>query len=239
MNRWTRLLLALSPVLGTLFLASVIQPLYAEIEVLKTDTQNKKADYARLEHSLIEKGLLEKKTRSLQEDLAKLKKNLPEDDQLEVVLYDLDKMAHESGISLVSVELPDEKKKSGDAKDSIDAVFEEMGKKIPVAQIAVPGAKAPVKTPEAKTADIGLRHISKRIYLSGNFPDLVVFLKKLEDYERVINISDLIVASVNTEKSGDRAAALEKVKKVVGDKPVMTFVMNVYYMPNMTDGAKS
>ncbi len=235
MNRYTRLLIAISPLLGAAFLVSMIQPLYAEIELLKTDTQTKKADYARLEHSLIEKGLLEKKSKSLQEDLIHLKKNLPETDQLDIVLYDMDKMAHESGIELLSLELPDEKKKTGD-KDSIDAVFEEMGKKLPVAQITVPGAKPPAKTAEAKTADIGLRHISKRVFLSGNYPELVTFLKKLEDYERVINVSDLVVATVNSEKTGDRTPGLEKIKKFAGDKPVMTFVMNVYYMP---DGSKS
>ncbi len=236
MSRWTKILMAASPFIGAFLLAAQIQPLFAEIELLKVDVQNKKADYSRLEHSLIEKGLLEKKSRTLQEDLAKMKKNLPATDQIDVVLFDMDKMAHETGINLLSLELADEKKKTGD-KDSIDAVFEEMGKKLPVAQLPLPGAKPAVKTADAKTADaitdIGLRHTSKRVFLTGDYPELVSFLKKMEDYERVINISDLALAT-SASNSQDKSVSIEKVKKFAGDKPVMTFIMNVYYMPNGT-----
>ncbi|MDX2108414.1 MAG: hypothetical protein SFY67_18620 [Candidatus Melainabacteria bacterium] len=239
MSKWTRLLIAASPLIGAFLIASQIQPLYAEIELLKTDVQNKKQDYSRLEHSLIEKGLLEKKSRTLQEDLAKMKKNLPATDQIDVVLFDMEKMAHETEINLLSVELTDEKKKTSD-KDSINAVFEEMGKKLPVAQLPnLPGAKATAKTADAKTADaitdIGLRHTSKRVYLTGNYPELVAFLKKMEDYERVINISDLTLAT-SAASAQDKSVAIDKVKKFAGDKPVMTFIMNVYYMPG---GAQS
>lgn len=236
MSKWTKLLIASSPLIGAFLLAAQIQPLFAEIELLKTDVQNKKQDYSRLEHSLIEKGLLEKKSRTLQEDLAKMKKNLPATDQIDVVLFDMDKMAHETGINLLSVEVVDDKKKSG-GKDSIDAVFEEMGKKLPVAQLPLPGAKPQAKSTDAKTADaisdIGLRHTSKRVFLAGNYPELVAFLKKMEDYERVINISDLTLAT-NASNSKDKSVGIEKVKKFAGDKPVMTFIMNVYYMPGGT-----
>lgn len=238
MSKWTKLLIAASPLLGAFFIAAQIQPLFAEIELLKTDIQNKKQDYSRLEHSLIEKGLLEKKSRTLQEDLAKMKKNLPATDQIDVVLFDMDKMAHETGINLLSIEVADQQKKTGN-KDSIDAVFEEMGKKLPVAQLPLPGNKPQPKSADAKAAetvsDIGLRHTSKRVYLTGNYPELVAFLKKMEDYERVINISDLTLAT-STSNSQDKSVGIEKVKKFAGDKPIMTFIMNVYYMPG---GAQS
>ena len=78
---------------------------------------------------------------------------------------------------------------------------------------------------------LGLKQVTKRLFVTGEYQDLIAFVKHLETYQRVISLKDLSVAIAAGDNTASKNAAAERAQKLKLAKPVMSFLLNVYYLP--------
>jgi Tfp pilus assembly protein PilO len=84
----------------------------------------------------------------------------------------------------------------------------------------------------AKQDPLGIKNVERRVFVTGNYNQLVNFLKRMESYQRIVGIRNLIVAMPeDSDKEVLKTLASEKGKTLELDQPVMTFLMSVYYLP--------
>jgi Tfp pilus assembly protein PilO len=96
-------------------------------------------------------------------------------------------------------------------------------------------SRPPQPASNAKPAEapnpLGLKQVTKRLFVTGEYQDLIAFVKHLETYQRVISLKDLSVAIAASDNTASKNAAAERAQKLKLTKPVMSFLLNVYYLP--------
>lgn len=211
-----------------------------------TEISNLQAELARLGDKVKEKQQLLGEKARLDRSIQRMRAAVPSTPHMDILLMDLERLSDESDVDLIAVESPDLKDlKNKGQGNFMDSILQEMGGKLPlqlgkIQQQQTPAAgkpatpvanKPPIKV-EPPVDPLGIQHMERRVFLTGDYNHLVDFLKRLESYERIVGIRDLIVAQpLDEDKDVTKTPASEKGKNLALDKPVMTFVMNVYYLP--------
>ncbi len=244
MSRDMQIFLCTVPYLFALAIGfSYIPPGLDEVKRLNTEIETVRGEYQKLSDRLKEKEALAEEQRKLDKDIQKVRAAVPPSAQMDILMIDLEKISDLSGVDLIAIEQPAAdkgKEKKGSVMDSI--VAEMGGKGLGAPQAAekpaiapnAPGQKAPVKPKEEDSDTLGIQRIERRVFVAGEYSQLLDFLKKLEAYQRIVGIQDLQISAPPSKDSetaktpaGERAQAMEL------QKPVMTFIMNVYYLPGL------
>ncbi|MGD9684828.1 MAG: hypothetical protein AB7W16_26990 [Candidatus Obscuribacterales bacterium] len=231
MKRSTMIALTAAPYLGAaLIFVTGLQPALQDLSRVNTEIEDHQKEYAILEQKVMQKQSLEARKSALTRQIARLRTSVPARPDMDILMLDLEKMSEQSHTDLIGLEEPEltgSEKKEG----LMEHLVKEVGGKVPAKQARKP---APGQTPaEAVSEDpLGLKHVSRRVFISGSYQELLDFLSQLERYQRVVGISEIVLARSDNDPELTRSQAGERGKKLALSKPVMSFLMHVYYLPD-------
>lgn len=231
MQRSTMIALTTAPYLGALLIfVTGLQPALQDLSMVTTEIEDRTKEYAILEQKVMQKHSLEARKASLTRQIARLRTSVPSRPDMDILMLDLEKISERSHTDLIGLEEPEIA--GNDKKEGLmDHLVKEVGGKVPAKQARKP---APGQAPtEAVEEDpLGLKHVSRRVFISGSYQELLDFLSQLERYQRVVGISEIVVARSDNDPELTRSQAGARGKKLALSKPVMSFLMHVYYLPD-------
>lgn len=243
MSNSTQMIIAGLPYVITLFLLlGYISPSLDSANRTKAELTTLTNELDRLAKKVAEKEVLLEQKRVLDKDILRMRSAVPPAPEMDILLMDIERLSDETGTDLIAVEpLSNSKKEKGGGENLMDSIMAEVGGRITppgtTATTAPPRQKAPalpLGKPEEKLEEnpLGIRHIDRRVFVSGTYSQLVSFLKKLEAYQRIVGVSNLVIAlPENSERETIKTLASEKGRSLDLSQPVMTFMMSVYYLP--------
>jgi Tfp pilus assembly protein PilO len=190
---------------------SLLQPAFQDYNEKAQNVETRKHDSEELTTKLADRGKIMKEKAELEAAINSLRGSVPKDPALEILDIDLEKMALESGLNLISITTPnkDTLKKAGLADDSSEptTLGQTMAKNKAALADKVKSAAAPASAAaaaiagSAKTAaagsvppDAGLSKNILQVKLMGSYNNLMTFTHKLETYQHVLAVSDLHVS---------------------------------------------
>lgn len=236
-----QIILCGAPYMFTLIaLIAWVQPAIDSSNHVKQELTMLTDEYDRLSRKLKEKEVLIEEKRKLDRDIQRMRASVPPAPEMDILLIDMERLSSESGTELLSVEPPSDKK-TDKTENIMDSIMAEVGGRLAIPQptkeknkVQKPG-QAPVpasKIEEAPPDPLGIKHIDRRVYVTGDYRQLSEFLKRLEAYQRIVAIRGLVVAAPeDADKDMLKTLASEKGRSLGLETPVMTFVMSVYYLP--------
>lgn len=181
----------------------------------------------------------QQKKAELEKEISSLRNAVPKSPDIDLLNIDLEKMANESGINLVSFVPPDQEtlKKAG-LDDKKDDKNKDKSKK--------PAEPNKANAPKINPSDLGLEKTTMQIKLMGEYPALVEFIHKLESYQRIVGISTLEAYIPKKKESKKEAGEGEENKgpeladeSKPGDDDTqgnpkelaISLLVNAYYLP--------
>jgi hypothetical protein len=90
--------------------------------------------------------------------------------------------------------------------------------------------KAPVK-PTNVVEEAALKSVVKQVYVTGDYAGLVAFMKMLESYQRIVGVSQVVVAVKSDDSEGLRNASIERAERLKLKQPLLSFLLTLYYLP--------
>jgi Tfp pilus assembly protein PilO len=151
----------------------------------QTELKIKLSDLSRLQQEKVK----------LEGEIDQLRGSVPKSPDIDILIIDLEKMALESGLDLVSVEEPDKDKlRATEAADQEAAA--PKGAKAPPKPDEGPRALGPAPgADKAKPVEVETGLVKQFMIVSaqGNYAGAVEFMKKLQAYQRVIGVSQVEV----------------------------------------------
>lgn len=241
MNERTRLLLVLAPILisGTAAF-SMNYPAYLDSQRLHEELKQKEDELKSLQDKLAERASVDQSHKTLESEIQSLRNEIPKAPYLDLLMLDVQRMADAADIDIIAVEKPDERN-SGGVENSVDAADLEvleagMGKNQQNKNLnQSPNQNNSQNKPgEAKTGEgnsIGVKQMTRRLYLTGDYGKLIQFMKRLESYQRVLSVNQLSVAMTGGPGLQNKSPAGERAQKLKLKQPVMSFLLNIYYLP--------
>ncbi len=222
--------------LGLTVFGALTYPAYLDAEREQTELTTKRREYQTIVVKMAERDRLGNLKRGLESDINSLRNAVPKAPYLDLLMLDLERMAKESNVQILGLEQPAKENGAAESNDLEDMML--SGGKTAPAIKPLPVFRAPpgnaAKAAEAPNP-LGLKQISKRLFVSGEYQNIIAFVKHLESYQRVISLKDLSVAIAATDNSASnsatKTAAGERAQKLKLDRPVMSFLLNVYYLP--------
>jgi len=235
-------------VFGTLAIALAVlgamtYPAYTDSDREHNELNAKRKEFQAISLKVNERDRLDSLKRGLEGDINSLRNAVPKAPYVDLLMLDLERMASESNVQILAMELP--AKENG--KDSSDGDLEDLtakdkeGKPMVKPAFLHPGTTGSgISTTSSGTGGkpgeapnpLGLKQVSKRLFISGDYQNLIAFVKHLETYQRVISLKDLSVAIASgIDSAATKTAAGERAQKLKLDRPVMSFLLNVYYLP--------
>lgn len=245
MSNSMQMIVAGLPYLVTIFLLlGYISPSFESFLRTQGELKTLTDEFDRLSQKVKEKEVLLEQKRVLDKDIQRMRASVPPSPEMDILLIDVERLSDQAGTDLISVEpVTDKQKDKGE--NLMDSIISEVGGRMTV-KPPVPGATVPAKVqtppvatpagqkPEVKPEEnpLGIQHIERRVFVSGNYSQLVDFLKKLEAYQRIVSIRNLVIAMPeNSDRDTVKTLASEKGRSLELSQPVMTFLMSVYYLP--------
>jgi len=243
MNTREKILLCAGPYLLAGYLwFSLTSPTYNEGHVQDTELSKKRQEQIELKTKLLDLHRLEKERTNLEQNITSLRAAVPKSPDVDLLVIDLEKMATDSGLDVVSIGPPEEDQEGNEETEGLPP----LPGKNPLEQPLKADPKKP--TPAAAKADkgkslnpepvdSGLSQHLLQVKLTGDYPALVGFMHKFDSYERVVDISR-ISAEIPGDKESDKDE--DKNKDPKGSKATMkadpkmldmSLLMNAYYLP--------
>ncbi|MBZ0190021.1 MAG: hypothetical protein K8F91_27520, partial [Candidatus Obscuribacterales bacterium] len=175
---------------------------------------------------------------NLKKQIEKLRASVPPAAELDILILDLEAMSEHTGCDLLGIEEPaglKDEKKDG----LMDSLVREVGGKVPGKQAGNPTGN-PIKpggaaAKEVSSDPLGLKHLTRRVYIAGKYQNLISMLKDIEHYQRVVGISELVIATSSDDPELTKTLSAQRGKQLELNLPVMSFLMHVYYLPEDTD----
>lgn len=218
---------------------ALVNPAFLAGQDKSNELVEKKKQQIELKTKLFDLSRLEKEKNELTRQIEQLRDSVPKSPDMDILMIDLEKMCLESGMDIISVEEPEKEKQQQLEKMEEEArshpeqgeVTPEQGinlarKLVGVAPVA-PGTvgKASSSANNAKQGEkveTGLSKLVKQVMLTGNYPEFVKLMKKLESYKRVIGVSQ-IEAELPAEIGKSKAQEVRQL--------VITLMITAYYLP--------
>ena len=193
---------------------------------MQTKSENltsKTKEYIELKTKLAEFSQLEAAHRSLEEEIAKLRGSVPKSPDVDILMIDLEKMCLGSGLDLVSLEEPDKEKLRHVEAAEEALVPQKMS--VSTAGKALAPSKAQAAGDKGKASpavETGLLKQFLLVNAQGSYAGCVELMRKLEAYQRVIEISQIEV--------GFTGEGREK-KEADSGQLKISFLVTAYYLP--------
>lgn len=232
MNSRTRLLIVLGPLLISLTAAfALVYPTFLEWQAAKDELAKQEDELRDLQGKLAEKAGLASNHKSLEADINGLRNEVPRAPYLDLLMLDLERMANAAGVDIISVEKLEEKSNAAAADGADLEVLNSAGALVKDNKLL---DKNKVQDKDKKTDaanSMGVKQITRRLYLTGNYSALITFMKRLESYQRVLSVKELDVAIGARPDGQSQSPASQKAQKLKLTQPVLSFLLNVYYLP--------
>ena len=221
--------------LAGLVLSALTYPNFLEDQEKSRELSVKEEQYKQLQVKLQQRIKAEQEKKILETDIETLRGAVPKSPELDLMLIDLEKMCEDSKIILLSVETPTQEsmRQISSSEDEIKELIGERDGKIGLGTKALQksGTTAGAKVEESPT-DTGLKRLIKQVYVSGDYNGMVGLMKRLESYQRTVAVEEISIAIKSPAgNEGERTPASEHAQKLGLSKPVMAFLMTLYYLP--------
>ncbi len=228
-------------VIPFLLAAAVLSGLtYPKILVDKeksAELSQKDQQYQQLLAKLQQRVKAEQEKKTLETDIETLRGAVPKSPELDLAMIDLEKMCSDSSIHLLAVETPTQESmhKIATSEDEIKELIGEG--KVGLGTRTLQQSTTPATTnggkAETGAADSGLKRLIKQVYVTGDYNGMVGLMKRLEGYQRTVGVEEISIA-ISTKGSSDNTEhtpASERAQKLGLSKPVMAFLLTLYYLP--------
>lgn len=218
---------------GLTLALSLTYPSFTDSQREHEELAAKKQELQTILGRAADRDRLDKIKNNLQADIDALRKTIPKAPYLDLLMLDVEHMAQESKVDIIGLE--QQEKQSGNQPESND-LEEIMKARNEAAAMAATTRKiqppTPVKKEEAAPNPFGIKQLTRRLYITGDYDNLIAFMRRLEAYQRIIAMKNLTVAiATENDANTTKNAAGERAQKLKLTKPVMTFLLNVYYLP--------
>jgi len=90
--------------------------------------------------------------------------------------------------------------------------------------------KAPVK-PTNVVEEAALKSVVKQVYVTGDYAGLVAFMKMLESYQRIVGVSQVVVAVKAMTRRVCAMRPLSGPERLKLKQPLLSFLLTLYYLP--------
>jgi Tfp pilus assembly protein PilO len=238
LSRSMQIIICALPYVLTLFLLTIyVQPAWDMSSRSQNELQTLTVEFNRLEQKVREKEALIRQKNELDRDIQRMRAAVPTKPDMDILLIDMERLSSESGTDLIAIE-PATDDKKGKGENLMDSIIAEVGGKLtpPANKPNTPTKpQQPAVKKQEEPADqniLGIKHIERRVYVSGSYAELMSFLKRLEAYQRIVGIRNLNVAMPESnERETLKTMASEKGRNLELNQPVMTFLMSIYYLP--------
>jgi Tfp pilus assembly protein PilO len=222
--------------LAGLVLSSMTYPKYLEDKDKTSELTQKDEQYKQLQLKLQQRVKAESDKKTLETDIETLRGAVPKSPELDLMMIDLEKMCVNSNVHLIAVETPSQElmRQISTSEDEIKELIGEREGKIGLGTATLqksgttPGAKVEAPPPES-----GLKRLIKQVYVSGDYNGMVGLMKRLESYQRTVGVEEISIAIKTSAggESNEHSAASERAQKLGLSKPVMAFLLTLYYLP--------
>lgn len=231
MNSRTRLIIVLGPLLISLTAAfALVYPTFLEWQAAKEELGKQETELRDLQGKLAEKAGLDSSHKTLEADINGLRNEVPRAPYLDLLMLDLERMANAAGVDIISVEKLEEKSNAAAADGADLETLNSAGVLVKDNKL-LDKNKVEKDKKEAAANSMGVKQITRRLYLTGNYSDLISFMKRLESYQRVLSVKELDVAIAARPDGQSQSPATQKAQKLKLNQPVLSFLLNVYYLP--------
>ncbi len=246
MNRRTRMLIVFGPLaVSATGALALTYPAFLDSQHEHEELAKQEIELQEVKGKLTDKASADASHKALQEDINSLRNEVPHAPYLDLLLLDLERMALASRVDIISVEKQDEKGANNQTPaDGADLeVLEAAGLKDRKVNLPAPlqnlsnqvqgqgqnKAKDENKGPEQN--NMGVKQLSRRVYITGDYNSLIDFMKRMEAYQRVLSVNSLSIALASSPNGQNKSAAGEKAQKLKLSQPVLSFMLNIYYLP--------
>lgn len=234
MKKQYKIALSILPfVLSAVVLSSLTYPKVLEDKEKTDELTQKNQAYQQLQAKLQQRNKAEQEKKTLESDIETLRGAVPKSPELDLMMIDLEKMCSQSDLHLLGVETPSQEAmhQISSSEDEIKELIGEGKVGLGTRTLQKAGTASDTKNKEARANDTGLKRLIKQVYVTGDYNGMVGLMKRLEGYQRTVGVDEISVAVSNKEENQERSAAAERAQKLNSPKPVMAFLLTLYYLP--------
>lgn len=223
--------------LSALVLSALTYPKVLEDKDKTSELVQKDQQYQQLQAKLQQRVKAEQEKKTLETDIETLRGAVPKSPELDLAMIDLEKMCSESSIHLLAVETPTQETmhKVSTSEDEIKELIGEskLGLGSRTLQKSNTTATPPGGKADTAAVDSGLKRLIKQVYVTGDYNGMVGLMKRLEGYQRTVGVDEISIAisTKGSNENTERTAASERAQKLGLSKPVMAFLLTLYYLP--------
>ncbi len=206
-----------------------IYPAYSELQLRATELRDRHQENQGYVTKLAARAKAELEKRNLQNQIDALRKAVPKQPELDLVMLDLENMCHESKVDLIGVENVDADTLAKMQKEDKSKINPTNAFKPLVAPFANLTGKPAGKKDAAEVAEqSSFKQLQKQIYLTGDYDSFVRMMHRMETYQRVIGFNNIVISVPAKDMKDTSAVKAEKLKL---NQPVMSFILTIYYLP--------
>jgi len=209
---------------------SAIYPAYNELQLRSNDLKDKRQENQRYVSKLAARSKAELEQRNLENQILELRKAVPKEPELDLVMLDLENMSKDSNVDLVGVENIDPELLA--RMQTAEKTKPDNNVINPFKPLAQPFAHLAGKPDQKKDTAIAeqsaFKQLTKQVYVTGDYDGFVKMMHKMETYQRVIGFNNILISVPSKEVRDASAAKAEKLKL---KQPLMSFLMTIYYLP--------
>jgi len=206
-------------------------PAYNESQTEHNEVNAKKLEYEGIMAKAADRDRLSKVRNTLQTDIDTLRKTIPRAPYLDLLMLDVEHMATDSKVDIIGLEAPEKVSSNQPETNDVEEIMKARTEAAAVATAIKPPSTV-VKKEEPKANPFGIKQLTRRLYITGDYDNLIAFMRRLEAYQRIISMKNLTIAIMSDQDpNSTKTAAGDKAQKLKLNKPVMTFLLNVYYLP--------
>ncbi len=208
-----------------------VYPAFVEVEQKSADVKQRVDENRDLLKKLQDKKKTQEERNKLETQIQALRGSVPKSPELDLLVLDLEKLCHDCNLDLVGVENPDTEMLSQikASEGEMQKLSNENAGKLSIGSKSLAKNEAASAKAEA-TVQATLKELPKQVFVTGTYENFIKLLHKLENYQRIIGVSNVSVA-LPVQISGTRAAAAEKANRLKVNQTMMSFLMTVYYLP--------
>lgn len=261
MNIRTKAIICAAPLLVAGYVwFSMAAPAVTQQGEVSTALAEKQKEQIGLKSQAFEVTKIGMERATLEKEVEALRRAVPNSPDTDLLVIDLDRMCGDSGMDLVSIApATDEKTKALEESEQMEALSEVrnkyasgglLGKAKSLGDVTKTlkdkadetkdGAKADAdKDKDGKDGkpsnkiDTGLEKKVFQVAVTGDFPGFIELIRKLEDYQRVIDINGIDVSLTGEDDSGSAKGSKSSGEETGPDPKHLkiSFLLTAYYLP--------
>jgi Tfp pilus assembly protein PilO len=218
--------------IGLTIAFALTYPTFTESQREHDEVTAKKMEYEGIMARAADRDRLSKIKTTLQSDIDTLRKTIPRAPYLDLLMLDVEHMANESKVDIIGLEAPEKANSNTPETNDVEEIMKARTEAAAVATVTRPSIVVKKEEPKANSNPFGIKQLTRRLYITGDYDNLIAFMHRLEAYQRIISMKNLALAIVSDQDpNSTKNTAAEKAQKLKLNKPVMTFLLNVYYLP--------